>query len=77
VRKIYLFDIGLLVAAVTVAGVLAEEPLYPVQILKASVSQASDEGTSLSGDTKTCACETQLEEADACRPDESIAGQGT
>lgn len=76
-RKIYLFDIGLLVAAVTVAGVLAEEPLYPVQLLKASVSQSSDETTLQSGDTRSCACDTQSEVKASCQAEESAGEQGT
>lgn len=76
-RKIYLFDIGLLVAAVTVAGVLAEEPLYPVKLLKASVSQPGDETALQIDDTNSCACDTQSEIAESCLSEDSIAGQGT
>lgn len=76
-RKIYLFDIGLLVAAVTVAGVLAEDPLHPVKLLKASVGQTGDAATVQSGDTNSCACEAQNEAQGPCGTDEKVAGQGT
>ncbi|MGI9236641.1 MAG: cupin domain-containing protein [Woeseiaceae bacterium] len=37
-RKTYLFDIGLLVLAGTVAGVLADEPVHPVKLSKADIA---------------------------------------
>lgn len=37
-RKIYLFDIGLLVLAGTVAGVLADEPVHPAKLSKADIA---------------------------------------
>lgn len=76
-RKIYLFDMGLLAAAVTVAGVLAEEPLYPAQLLKASISEGGHDTTLQSDDTTTCGCETPSQEVESCHTDESAAGQGT
>jgi len=36
-RKIYLFDIGLLVVAGTIAGVFADEPLRPADPSKADI----------------------------------------
>ncbi len=37
-RKIYLFDIGLLVLAGTVVGVLADEPVRPAKLSKADIA---------------------------------------
>lgn len=37
-RKVYLFDIGLLVLAGTVAGVLAEEPVHPAKLSKSDIA---------------------------------------
>ncbi len=37
-RKIYLFDIGLLVLAGAVAGVLADEPVRPAKLSKADIA---------------------------------------
>lgn len=53
-RKIYLFDIGLLVVAGTVAGVLADEPVHP-----AKPSQADIVGEAVN-------CSDMPEHADGC-----------
>lgn len=37
-RKVYLFDIGLLILAGTVAGVLADEPVHPAKLSKADIA---------------------------------------
>ncbi|MGB5722115.1 MAG: cupin domain-containing protein [Woeseiaceae bacterium] len=37
-RKVYFFDIGLLVLAGTVAGVLADEPVHPAKLSKADIA---------------------------------------
>jgi uncharacterized cupin superfamily protein len=37
-RKIYLFDLGLLVVASTIAVVLADEPVYPAKLSKTDIS---------------------------------------
>lgn len=39
-RKIYLFDIGLLVLAGTMASVLAEEPVHPAKLSTADIAGA-------------------------------------
>jgi len=37
-RKVYLFDIGMLVLAGAVAGVLADEPVHPAKLSKADIA---------------------------------------
>jgi len=37
-RKVYLFDMGLLVVAGTVAAVLADEPVYPKEMSEADIA---------------------------------------
>lgn len=76
-RKIYIFDIGLLVAAGAVAGVLVKEPIYPAQLLKAGFSQPEELTESLPGNATPCVCDPEEDVEAACDADQTIAGQGS